>query len=92
MCCASAEAERRGGVLCAGPAYVKKKRRAQSRLRGHGEINIHPPPEGILTYTPPRLPVAPPLGLDPPPERASSPIRPKGVELAFKLITFSISC
>jgi hypothetical protein len=34
--------------------------------------------EGILTYTPPRLPVAPPLGLDPPPRAGFLPNSPKG--------------
>ena len=60
------------------------------RLEAGGILTHTPSLGGLLTHTPPRLAAAPPVGLEPPPERASSPIRPKGVELAFKLITFSI--
>jgi hypothetical protein len=47
VCCASAGAERRGGVLCAGPAYVvipqaKKKKKGEEDLsanaRATGEV------------------------------------------------------
>jgi hypothetical protein len=48
VCCASVGAERRGGVLCAGPAYVVKNLKSDSsELHGGAHALVGPDPAGF---------------------------------------------